>query len=71
MICESKHFKYDNNLDEYIGFKRYGQIKMENELGAFSNKGYIVYHGYNQELSNLLSENLGMMIKEEIMIVLI
>lgn len=60
MICESGHFEYDDNLEEYIDFKRYGQVKMANEVGAFSNKGYIVYHGYNQKLSNILSENLGM-----------
>ncbi|SHF08013.1 protein of unknown function [Tissierella praeacuta DSM 18095] len=59
MISESGHFEYDDNLEEYIDFKRYGQIKMANELGAFSDKGYIVYHGYNQKLSNILSENLG------------
>ena len=28
-------------------------------MGAFSDKGYIVYHGYNQKLSNTLLENLG------------
>jgi len=60
MICESGHFEYDDNLGEYIDFKRYGQVKMANEIGAFSEKGYIIYHGYNQKLSNILSENLGM-----------
>ncbi|MBU5311591.1 antirestriction protein ArdA [Tissierella carlieri] len=60
MICESGHFEYDDNLEEYIDFKRYGQVKMANEVGAFSSNGYIVYHGYNQKLSNILSKNLGM-----------
>ncbi|WP_313758769.1 antirestriction protein ArdA [Tissierella sp.] len=60
MICESGHFEYDHNLEDYIDFKRYGQVKMANETGAFSNKGCIVYHGCNQKLSNILSENLGM-----------
>ncbi|MSU03402.1 antirestriction protein ArdA [Tissierella pigra] len=60
MICESGYFEYDSNLEEYIDFKRYGEGKMANEVGAFSNSGYIVYRGYNQELSNILSENLGM-----------
>ncbi|WP_249324006.1 antirestriction protein ArdA [Wansuia hejianensis] len=60
MICELGHFNYDHNLEEYIDFKRYGEVKINNELGAFSDKGYIVYHGYNQNLSNILSENLGM-----------
>lgn len=59
MICESGHFEYDHNLEDYINFKRYGEVKMSNEIGAFTDKGYIVYHGYNQNLSNILSENLG------------
>ncbi|MBU5426975.1 antirestriction protein ArdA [Tissierella pigra] len=65
MICESGHFEYDPNLEEYIDFKRYGQMKMVQEDGAFSNEGYIIYHGFNQKLANLLFENLGIMIPEE------
>ncbi len=68
MICESGHFEYDDNLEEYIDFKRYGQVKIANEVGAFSSNGYIVYHGYNQKLYNILSKSLGMevpMVKEQ------
>ncbi|WP_195838003.1 antirestriction protein ArdA [Tissierella pigra] len=65
MICESGRFEYDPNLEEYIDFKRYGREKMAQEDGAFSNKGYIIYHGYNQKLANLLFENLGIMIPED------
>ena len=65
MICESGHFEYDHNLEEYIDFKKYGTKKMAQEEGGFSDKGYIVYHGYNQKLSNLLFENIGIMIPEE------
>lgn len=65
MICESGRFEYDSNLEEYIDFKRYGREKMAQEDGSFSNKGYIIYHGYNQKLANLLFENLGIMIPEE------
>jgi len=65
MICDSGHFEYDSNLEEYIDFKRYGQEKMANEFGAFSEKGYIIYHGYNQKLANLLFENLGMVFPEQ------
>ena len=64
MICDSGHFEYDSNLEEYIDFKRYGQEKMAHEFGAFSEKGYITYHGYNQKLANLLFENLGMVFPE-------
>ncbi|SMB80057.1 Antirestriction protein (ArdA) [Desulfonispora thiosulfatigenes DSM 11270] len=65
IICESGHFEYDDNLEEYIDFKRYGGEKIANEVGAFSTNGYLVYHGHNQELSNLLSKNLGMVIPKQ------
>ena len=65
MICDSGHFEYDSNLEEYIDFKRYGQEKMAHEFGAFSEKGYITYHGYNQKLANLLFENLGLVFSEQ------
>jgi uncharacterized protein YnzC (UPF0291/DUF896 family) len=64
IICESGHFEYDSNLEGYIDFKRYGQEKIAQEVGAFSKNGYITYHGYNQKLSNLLFESLGMVITE-------
>ena len=64
MICESGHFEYDHNLEDYINFKKYGQVKMANEIGTFTDKGYIIYHGYNQKLSNILAENLGMKMPE-------
>ncbi len=63
MICDSGHFKYDENLEEYIDFKSFGEQKIKNERGAFTEKGYIVYYGYNENLKNLLSENLGLMIE--------
>ncbi|WFA09219.1 antirestriction protein ArdA [Tissierella sp. Yu-01] len=65
MICDSGHFEYDSNLEDYIDFKRYGQEKMAHEFGAFSEKGYITYHGYNQKLANLLFESLGMVFPEQ------
>ena len=65
MICESGNFEYDHNLEEYIDFKKYGIEKSNNELGSFSDKGYIIYHGYNQKLASLLFENLGIMVPEE------
>ena len=65
MICDSGHFEYDSNLEEYIDFNRYGQEKMASEFGAFSEKGYITYHGYNQNLANLLFESLGMVFPKQ------
>ena len=65
MICDSGHFEYDSNLEDYIDFKRYGQEKMAHDFGAFSEKGYITYHGYNQKLANILFESLGMVFPEQ------
>lgn len=31
MMCESGHFDYDHNLEEYINFKKYGTEKMAQE----------------------------------------
>ena len=62
MICESGHFEYDENLEEYIDFKRYGKQRIRNESGAFTNKGYLVYHGFDPVVQNLLSEKLEMRI---------
>lgn len=65
IICESGHFEYDENLKEYIDFEHYGQQKIANENGAFTEKGYVLYHGYNEELTQVLWEHLGMEIQME------
>lgn len=65
MICDSGHFKYDENLEEYIDFKVFGEQKIKNERGAFTEKGYIVYYGYNEDLKSLLSESLGLKIERK------
>ncbi len=56
MICDSGHFEYDDNLEEYIDFERYGSQRLKCENGAFTSAGYLVYHGYNQDLAEMLSE---------------
>ena len=56
MIIDSGHFEYDENLEEYIDFERYGSQRLQCENGAFTHAGYIVYHGYNQDLSEMLAE---------------
>lgn len=45
MIIESGHFEYDENLVGYFDFARYGADRMEKEYGAFTDRGYISYHG--------------------------
>ena len=56
MICDSGHFEYDENLEEYIDFERYGEQRLQHENGAFTTAGYLVYYGYNQDLSKMLSK---------------
>lgn len=60
IICASGHFEYDENLEEYIDFKSYGEQRIRNESGAFTDKGYLVYHGFDPVVQNLLSEKLAM-----------
>ncbi|WP_409969158.1 antirestriction protein ArdA [Bengtsoniella intestinalis] len=64
MICESGHFQYDDNLEEYMDFEGYGRDRASRECGVFSPKGYLVYHGYNQQMEHLLQEKLGLSMKE-------
>ncbi|WMI82400.1 antirestriction protein ArdA [Anaerotignum sp. MB30-C6] len=65
IICDSGHFEYDENIEAYIDFKAYGQQKIANENGTFSDKGYILYHGYNGELAQVLWEHLGIGIPKQ------
>ena len=64
MICESGRFEYDENLEDYIDFKSYGQDKISRETGAFTSKGYLLYHGYDLEMQGILNKNIGLKIKE-------
>lgn len=64
MICESGRFEYDENLEDYIDFKSYGQDKISRETGAFTFKGYLLYHGYDLEMQGILNKNIGLKIKE-------
>ncbi len=60
LVCESGRFNYDSNLDPYIDFEKYGREKMDQENGLFTKEGYLVYHGENQEILNLLQETIGL-----------
>jgi hypothetical protein len=65
MICDSGHFEYDANLEDYLDFKGYGQQKIKNEYGAFTKRGYVTYYGYNKDVQNLLFESLGMVMERQ------
>ena len=45
MIQDSGHFDYDENLDEFYDYEKYGQQRMSRESGMFTEAGYISYHG--------------------------
>lgn len=56
MIQESGHFEYDQNLDEFYDYERYGLQRMEQQSGMFTNRGYISYHG-TMSLEELMMED--------------
>lgn len=65
MICESGHFEYDENLEDYIDFEGYGKHRFKRENGAFTEKGYITYCGLNHNIQNLLNRNLNISFLEQ------
>ncbi len=46
MIQQSGRFEYDENLDEFYDYEKYGLQRMDEEDGMFTDRGYIAYKGY-------------------------
>ena len=46
MIRQSGHFDYDENLDDFYDYEKYGFQRMNEEDGMFTGRGYIAYKGY-------------------------
>ena len=46
MIRQSGHFDYDENLDAFYDYEKYGTERMNAEDGMFTDQGYIAYKGY-------------------------
>ena len=46
MIRQSGHFDYDENLDAFYDYEKYGTVRMNEEDGMFTDRGYIAYKGY-------------------------
>ena len=62
IIMESGHFEYDENLDGFYNFEKYGSWRMNQELGEFVNGGYVSYHGFisiEEVLSGIETERMG------------
>ena len=46
MIRQSGRFDYDENLDAFYDYEKYGTERMNEEDGMFTDRGYIAYKGY-------------------------
>ena len=46
MIQQSGHFDYDENLDAFYDYKKYGTERMNAEDGMFTDRGYVAYKGF-------------------------
>ena len=46
MIHQSGRFEYDENLDAFYDYEKYGTERMNKEDGMFTDRGYIAYKGY-------------------------
>ena len=63
VIQKSGHFEYDENLEQYYDYARYGQQRMDEEFGEFSDYGYIAYKGFvslEELMAGIQSERLQM-----------
>ena len=45
MIQQSGHFDYDENLDAFYDYEKYGTERMNEEDGMFTDRGYVAYKG--------------------------
>ena len=46
MIQQSGHFDYDENLDAFYDYEKYGTERMNEENGVFTDRGYVAYKGF-------------------------
>ena len=45
MIRQSGHFEYDENLDDFYDYAKYGAERINEVGGIFTDRGYIAYNG--------------------------
>ena len=64
MIQESGHFEYDENLEGFYDYEKYGLQRMEQESGMFTESGYVSYHG-TMSLEELMMEDPAETFREE------
>ena len=46
MIQASGHYEYDDNLDGFYDYEKYGSERIAQENGEFNSRGYISYKGF-------------------------
>ena len=56
MIRESGHFDYDENLEGFYDYRRYGEQQLRQEGGQFNECGYVVYQD-TMPLEELMMED--------------
>ncbi len=56
MIRESGHFEYDENLEDFYDYQRYGEQRIQQEEGQFNECGYVAYYG-TMTLEELMMED--------------
>ncbi len=56
MIQKSGHFEYDENLEGFYDYRRYGEQRIREEGGQFNECGYVAYHG-TLSLEELMQED--------------
>jgi hypothetical protein len=64
MIQDSGHFEYDENLEGFYDYEKYGIQRMEQESGMFTDRGYVSYHG-TMSLEELMMEDPAEAYQEE------
>ncbi len=56
MIQESGHFGYDDHLEGFYDYEKYGKQHIAAEQGEFTDQGYVAYHG-TMSLEELMRED--------------
>ena len=64
MIQESGHFEYDENLEGFYDYEKFGLQRIEQESGMFTDRGYVSYHG-TMSLEELMMEDPAESFREE------
>ena len=64
MIQESGHFEYDENLEGFYDYEKFGLQRMDQESGMFTDRGYVSYHG-TMSLEELMMEDPAESFREE------